>query len=172
MGGGRSGTRKFFGIGDDGKSFVYVVDRSTSMLGGNFERLKEELISAINMLTREHTFHVIFYSDTHEPMPGGMTKARDRAKEKAREWIESMFPVGGTYPAEALSEAIKEGPDAVFFMTDGQIPPDTPEAVRQANPKKRVRVHTIGFGGGADAAILEVIAEENRGVFRHVRDGP
>lgn len=167
-GGGGQGTTNFFGIADDGSNFVYVVDRSGSMHGPKLEQLKEELVSSIYKLKRSHRFFVIFYDDTELPMPGGMAEADDGSKKRARNWIADVPNGGGTVPAEALRMAIEMKPDAIFFMTDGIIPPDTPEVVRQANPRKNVRIHTVGFGSMADAPVLQTIAEENNGVFRHV----
>ena len=59
-------------------------------------------------------------------------------------------------------------PDVIFFLTDGEIPEETPDVVRRANRRGTV-IHTTAFENEGDEGILRKIAEENGGTFRIIR---
>ncbi|MGA1045442.1 MAG: magnesium chelatase, partial [Phycisphaerales bacterium] len=63
-------------------------------------------------------------------------------------------------------------PDAIFFLTDGEVPADTPALVRRLNDRIRPTViNTVAFGTEAGRAALEEIARDSDGIFRFVPTG-
>lgn len=164
----------FFGSQGAGKTFVYIVDMSGSMYGARFERARKELISSIEKLQAEQSFHVFFFSDQTFPLffPKPATlliKANSSNKKKAVRWIRAREPGGLTNPIMSLRLALELKPDVVFLLTDGEV--DDPEAVRKIIRDNNVRttIHTIAFENEDGATTLERIAKENRGSFRFVR---
>lgn len=88
-------------------------------------------------------------------------------KRLARQWIQRIRPGGGTLPQEALEMALELKPEVIYFLTDGQIPFDTPEIIRAAN-RHGVRINTIALEYAGSASPLEQIAKENNGTYRFV----
>lgn len=164
----------FFGSQGAGKTFIYIVDMSGSMYGARFERARKELISSIEKLNGEQSFHVFFFSDQTFPLfapkpATALIKANSSNKKKAVRWIRAREPGGLTNPIMSLRLALELKPDVVFLLTDGEV--DDPEQVRKIIKDNNVRttIHTIAFENEDGANTLERIAKENRGSFRFVR---
>ena len=83
---------------------------------------------------------------------------------------------GGTEPRQAIEHAFTKlvpVPDEIHFMTDGQIPTDTPRLLLDLNGGRiRTVVHTYAFGDSSGGAVLERIAAEHGGQYRFVPDRP
>ena len=164
----------FFGSQGAGKTFVYIVDMSGSMYGARCERARKELISSIEKLNGDQSFHVFFFSDQTFPLffpkpATALIKANPSNKKKAVRWIRAREPGGLTNPIMSLRSALELKPDVIFLLTDGEV--DDPEAVRKIIKDNNVRttIHTIAFENEDGATTLERIAKENRGSFRFVR---
>lgn len=163
----------FFGLRADGKRFVYVVDCSGSMAGDPYARATMELLSSIANLEKTQQFFVILYSTESYPMfyptlSQEFFSATDDSLRQTKIWLKDFSDGGGgTNPEPALEQALAMNPDAIYFLTDGAIPPTTPTTVSNANSKK-TPVHTIGFVNRAGEEVLKRIAEENRGQYKFV----
>ena len=190
-GDGREGV--FFGVKAKGQHFVYIVDCSGSMAGGPLARVCEELISSINKLTTKQSFYVFFFNDWSIPMFGQPNKTMLHATPKnihqLESWVSNVRSGGGTDPTNALVEALKmePRPDAIFLLTDGEIPDQIPELLRAANRRqapstsrinstqapsqKKIPINTIGFENTSGEFILKQIATENNGEYRFIPSG-
>ena len=157
----------FYGVRAKGKTFIYVVDCSGSMIDeSRLTRAKSELRRAINALQAPQRFQVIFYNDEPIPMPGTLPKAADYpSKDHLLHWLRLIEPDGGTDPRAALGLAISLRPDAVFLLSDGEFPNGTATAVAQKNPRK-VPIHCIDLGSGDTAEQLQQIARDSGGQYR------
>jgi hypothetical protein len=174
-GGGGGGT-SFFGIGGKGQRFAYIVDISGSMSAG------ERMPTAINELKRSiaalpdfASVFVCLYANDPVPMPVGEGWVRARPANVARinEWLDRQRPGGGTQPGGAfvLAFQLNPPPDVIFFLTDGEIPEQTPDAVLALNAqqkRRKVVVHTVAFSPDASQDSLRRIARESEGTFRFV----
>ena len=180
-----SGGTSFIGVGDRGKRFVYVIDRSGSMAEFNaFLAAKAEVIASIEKLDEKQQFQVIFYNDksfalqtrdSHIPMFTGTDPQRLQVAEQLR----SIDPRDGTLYYPALRMALDYQPDVIFFLTDGLDPEFTPaqlvEKVRVRN-RGGAHIHCIEFGEGPASKVnregnfLVKLAEANQGqyVYRDV----
>ncbi len=163
------GETKFMGIKAEGRTFIYVVDCSGSMLGKKLDETKSELMASIRMLTsRQQQFFVFFYDDQTYPWPGPqkLKYALLHNIRNCEAWIRSISGGGGTAPAEALLAAISMNPDVIFFMSDGQFDDAICDTVRIARGNKPMAIHTISFVDKSGEAVMRRIAEENRGKYR------
>ena len=169
QGGGGVG---FFGTRGEGQSFVFVVDCSGSMRGGRIKRARRELVRAIRNLKSYQRFFIYFYNHDTYPM-FGLTSSTDLlaatpdVRRKAEEWVEQCEAFGDTEPADALRRGLAMQPDVVFFLTDGEIPPESRDVVRNAN-RDEITVHTTAFQNPGGIPIMKAIAADNGGTFRFV----
>ena len=118
---------------------------------------------------------VIFY-DSSEPwaFSDRWERVRSGTMQKLKAWLRDVGPSGGTQPMPAFRSAfsLDQRPDVIFFLSDGEIPPDSIQLIRQLNARgKRVTINTIAFGEDAGSAQLRQIAQEADGQFREVRGG-
>lgn len=176
-GGGGKGTGtgpaiRFLGTEAEGRSFVFIVDSSQSMRGQRFERALAELRTTIWQLEVDQEFFVVLFNDEPIPMlsprstPKMVTATRSM-RTRAWKWIKAQKARGHTHPIEAFNLAMSLEPDVIFFLTDGEIPPETQDVVKQLNSGSTV-IHTIAFENEAGGELLRAIAAENRGRYRFV----
>ncbi|MFM7133568.1 MAG: VWA domain-containing protein [Planctomycetota bacterium] len=176
-GGGAEQPREtaFFGVVGGGKRFVFIVDVSGSMQGSKLDRMKAELEKSVAALPADVDFSIVFFAGGAEVIDQTWMQA-GRDTQRAIGAIRMQGCLGGTDPTEAFQFAfttLSPIPDCIFFMTDGQIPPYTPDLVRQLNSGRVPTViHTIGFGSPAEEPairpLLEQIAAENKGRYEFV----
>ncbi|HMO14651.1 MAG TPA: hypothetical protein PKD64_12385 [Pirellulaceae bacterium] len=171
----------FCGIQVQGKKFVYVVDKSGSMMGDPWDQAVAELFRSITGLTDEQEFFIVLFNHTANPMLGlsgasmALHPANNANVSAARFWVFQQFPVGGTLPRDSMMMAMQMNPDAIFFLSDGVFNDGTLEYLRRNNSarrvsqgKKRIAIHTIAFKDFSGAHMLKQIAEENEGTFTFV----
>lgn len=175
----RGGGTGIFGLGPSGasrpRSVAYLCDASGSMLP-KFDALKRELAKAIQGLQPVQSFSVHFFSDTREFSLGPqLLMATPANKLHALNFLETIAPRGSTDPIPALERAFQQKPQLIFLLTDGDFPDNAAvlNRIRQLNRDSPVRINTIAFVGDGDSdtafiALLEQIAHENSGTYRHV----
>ena len=127
IGGGKAKTY-VFGVPGEGRKFVYVFDRSSSMNdfdGRPIKAAKNQLLKSLKDLGQLHQFQIIFYNkksrilNEHDPR---ILFANDQNKEMARRFVLGMEAFGGTDHMQALNLAINMRPDVIFFLTDAAEP--------------------------------------------------
>ncbi len=171
--GGGAGTT-FFGVSSRGTRFAYIVDVSGSMSEeGKIDVCMSQLARSIELLPDYASFYIVLFASqiAVPPMQNGWTRARDATVSRFVRWLNQIDPGGGTRPQPAFRKvfSIEERPDVIFFLTDGQIPPDTVAVVAALNGRgRRVAVNTIAFGNPASQEYLKEISRNSGGVYRYV----
>jgi von Willebrand factor type A domain len=157
----------FFGIRARGQFFVYVVDHSLSMIDDErFARATIELRKSVFALQQPQKFEVIFYNSESLPMPGGpIPRSADlQAKNQLVLWLRLIEPIGGTDPRIALKQALMLRPDAVFLLSDGDLPEGTVKEVSNLNTR-RIPIHCVDLAGGLAGNQLKLIAADSGGEY-------
>jgi len=174
------GETSFFDIKASGSRFVYVVDRSGSMLEyGQIQAARNELLTSLQSLDNAQQFHVIFYNAeirelSLQDKPPGLVWANDWNRTQASRFIQGISPELGTNHYPALRRALSYLPEHLFLLTDGADPPMSRremEDVRKLN-RGRTRIHCVEFGLGAPVtgytSFLMTLAKENGGTYRYL----
>jgi von Willebrand factor type A domain len=176
--GSLSGLEKgFFGIGDTGTTFIYVVDCSDSMNErGKFKRARYELIRSLEQLSQDQRYFVIFYSDIAYPMDAEEpVTATEEHVAQTSEWIDGVEPTGGTNPLPALVMALALWPDAIYFLSDGKFDAQVIQELRGRNRDNRrlaltaIPIHTIAFGDRLAEGLMKTISRNSGGRYRFVK---
>ncbi len=176
-GSGGSGGTSFFGIEARGSRFAYIVDVSGSMgdgsdNGGRIAELREQLTKSINALAENFSFMVAAFSSDVTPLGNrrAWTFADDKGKRWARGEIYGLRPQGGTNPGTAFKLVfdLKPRPDAIYFLTDGEIPENEGEMILLLNREYRVPVHCICFESAEGESLLKRIARESGGTYTYI----
>lgn len=171
-----------FGIEGEGTRFVYVFDRSASMLGyggAPLRSAKAELIESLQSIGSSHQFQVIFYNDSPLPMgglsggPPKLFKGDPRSKERAVQFVRNVSADGGTEHIGALQMGLNLGPDVLFFLTDADSSLTARELQRLQDRAVRggTTLHAIQFGSGPSrdgGGWIRRFAEGCGGQFRYV----
>lgn len=173
-------TTEVFGVTGTGSRFVYVFDRSQSMMGYQARPLiaaKQALLKSLESLGSNHQFQIIFYNDgvrilNHDAM-GTLYFATDENKSAAHDFIASIQGQRGTDHIKALKQAFRFGPDVIFFLTDaeGGFTKAELNLVSELNRSAAI-INAIEFGErrGSDRS-LEQLAIDSGGqyVFKNIR---
>lgn len=170
-----------FGVQGVGSRFVYVFDRSSSMLGYGGRPLaaaKRELLASLAKLEKVHQFQVIFYNDRptlfdpYRNARPGMFFADDKGKRLAEDFIRGIPADGSTQHVEALKLALRMRPDVIFFLTDGDEPQLRPSELDELRRMNRgTSINTIEFGPGPAQRgdnFLKQLARENDGQYGYL----
>lgn len=173
-----------FGIQDAGRKFVYVLDRSGSMIGSDYDALrsaKVELKASLENLDSNQEFQVIFYNtEVVRLVPRSqrmdMFRGIDLHRQDVDRQLGSIVADGGTSHLEALEAALQYNADVIFFLTDAELPgldSDQLAAIRRRN-NGGARIHCIEFGVGPSLAkqggprnFLQKLAEQNGGKYEY-----
>jgi hypothetical protein len=147
-GGGNLSAVNFFGIKDQARRVVIVVDTSNSMFERSrsgkmhffdFKTIKEEAVKLINNLSINTLFNVVVYEGGSMAFSEEMMAATDANKQSSRQWImdleedpgasiggrkgrgPKLMEGGGTRLDTAMKQTFGYKPDVVFLITDGEI---------------------------------------------------
>lgn len=171
IGDGMGASTSFFGVSGRGKRVGYVVDKSGSMgIDGRMRQAKIEIIKSITALPDFASVCVALFDDDFQTVDreGGFVKCRAGSIMKIKTWIEGIVQSGGTNPVPAFQYLFsrRDRPDVVFFMSDGEIPPDAADEILRLNRRgPNTVIHCIAFGQAAATAPLRRIAGETGGTF-------
>ncbi|MFT5301195.1 MAG: hypothetical protein ACI814_001980 [Mariniblastus sp.] len=172
-------TTEIFGVKGTGSRFVYVIDRSESMLGPELDfrpmlAARQQILESLNSLEEIHQFQIVFYNhETRVFQTGtGMHYATQQNKEIATSFIIRTKPEGGTDHLQALLAAFKFSPDVIFFLTDAEGGFSARDLADISDRNRSVAViNAIEFGErrGRNRS-LEAVARESGGqyVFKNI----
>ncbi len=185
----------YFSIPQDGRSIIYLFDRSNSMkavLRGEkrIDICKKELIRSLQELDGNREFNIIAFANKMDRFSTRMHKATPANIEKAITWIEGRDLQFGTSIYDALDlaftiagrgtfdQAYATSVDTMFLLTDGRpTVPKEPKGVRADDPERilsavsrwnaldRIVVHTIELGKSSRKKLLSRLADENGGSY-------
>lgn len=175
---GNPASLSVFGTGQlKGRSFVFVVDRSTSMGSGGLgvlDRARTELTNAVNRLEENHSFQVVAYHErTVSIERRQLLAATPSNKQLVPDFIQNLVAFGSTSHENGLTAALVYRPDVIVLITDGGFPElnggqlDTVKLMARG----RTQIHCIQFGSGPrqqTTNFMTRMAEQNNGSFRYI----
>jgi len=174
---------EFFGTKAYGSRFVFVIDGSSSMMNSRWLRATRELLSTLNELDEDQEFLVLVYNTSTMVMfnlptdQADLIPATDENTFRTKVWLGNQRPRGGTLPARTMQLALRMKPDAIYFLSDGELADDTMFRLKTWNsPKKdakgvlrKIPIHTVLLGSRFGLLTMKTIADQNNGIFTSVR---
>ncbi|HZN36452.1 MAG TPA: VWA domain-containing protein [Pirellulaceae bacterium] len=161
----------------EGRSFVFVIDRSQSMGGGGLGAIQaasSELKARLGQLTEQQTFQVVAYNQQAVYFTeGGLIPATDDNKRRLVKFVEDIAAYGQTEHTRGLLAALRLRPEVIFLLTDAGDPVMKPadlHVVREAT-RGRTSIHCLHFGRGKQESsenFLARLAAENRGSYTYI----
>jgi hypothetical protein len=171
---------RVFNLAAAGNNFVFVFDRSNSMnelSGIPFSAAKFELLRNIKELgnNKKSKFNIIFYNnELHQWSERGMIEATELNCRSAVQFVRAEVAQGGTKHYEPLITALRQQPDVIFFLTDGDDNDAMTQMqladIKRTNQLFKVRINVIQFGVGSDriSEFLRQLAEDNNGQYSYI----
>lgn len=175
---GNPTTISVFGTGGlNGRSFVFVLDRSKSMGSqglGVIQAARSELSAAISELDKTHSFQIVAYHEQTVTMnERRMLPGTAGNKKDVPNFIGGLAAYGPTNHLNGLTAAAAFQPDIVVFMTDGGYPElneSELKLVKRMMPRT-CQVHCIQFGMGSQQVksnFMSRLASSTGGSYRYI----
>lgn len=163
----------FFSKSGGKKRVVFVVDNSNSMGQGKLETALVELNKAVQGMSSDQFFYIVFYSDTayglfHPQTAPTLVQATKDNKYKVQAWLPTVQMCLRTNGKEAMQAALNMKPQVLYLLGDGAFGDKTGKALI-SNPIPGLIIHTLGMKmKPEDARDFELIAKLHRGTYRDV----
>lgn len=175
------GETSFMDIVGKGRSFVYVIDTSSSMIHDRrLELAKSQLKRSLRLLQPSQRFQVLFYNlqvteiNLRDRPFADLYPATKVNVQLAVRAIDLQTPSSGTKHIPAIQRALLLQPDVIYFLTDGETPSlSVPELkdVRRRNGGG-AEIHVIEFATGSresrKISWLQMMASESGGQYRRL----
>lgn len=161
----------------EGRSFVFVLDRSKSMGAGGLDAIdasQKELRQALQRLQPDQRFQIIVYNfKTLFVEQRQLLPATDENKRKAEQFLAQFGGFGATEHEAAIHSALTLAPDVIFLLTDGGDPYLTDSQLTRIQQRAggRTSIHCVQFGLGAEpgtSAFMRQLAGQNNGTYTYV----
>ncbi|KAJ7630477.1 hypothetical protein FB45DRAFT_1027697 [Roridomyces roridus] len=158
-----------------GQEYIFLIDRSGSMVGPRIDTAKSTLKLLLRMLpSHGSTFNIFSFSRSHSSLWLRAAPYNQQTLDEASSHVDSMQADFGTEIRAALNAvfASRTGgiATAVFVLTDGEVNDydqtvsDIQTAVRAGTKDHPLRVFCLGIGDGISTAMCEGIARAGNGV--------
>jgi uncharacterized protein with von Willebrand factor type A (vWA) domain len=145
--------------------FIFIIDRSGSMVGNRIKIAKQALILFIRSLPSNSKFNVCsFGSDFDYLFPESVGYSNETMGEAIEEIEEFESDYGGTDLYEPFvnfcsKEMETEYPRSVFILTDGSIENTDELLIKITENNHHIRVHSFGVGSGTSKYLVNEIAK-------------
>ena len=160
-----------------GRSFVFVIDRSSSMGGdglGALQTAAKEFAFQLEQLTSDQTFQVVAYNQSAAFLTGReLIPATSENKRELVHFVGNLAAFGQTEHVRGLRDALRLKPEVIFLLTDGGDPVLNVAQLREVRDEAagRTTIHCVHFGRGPLSApnnFLARLASENRGNYVYI----
>lgn len=178
---GGPGDTTFMNISGVGKSFVYVIDTSSSMDGNRLKLAQSQLKKSLRLLQANQKFAVIFYNDDYRKRlklrrqaEQDLYFASELNKQLAAQEVDRVTADRGTDHRPAILEALSLKPDVVYFLTDGDEPSlSSADLTEIAKRTGHTTIHVVKFGDGTlisrESSWLQRLARQSNGEFLELK---
>ncbi len=152
----------------------FVLDKSGSMAGENFDMLKNEMIDLIKKLDEKDKVSLIFFDNK-------ATVAYEQSVANKNQLIDIIHTVqagGGTNILDGLMLGYQQldkhfddgTANRVILLTDGYGSRPVEEVLKQSETyfKKQISVSAIGVGQGYNESLLNLLSQYSGGFKHHV----
>lgn len=170
-----------FGSGQmEGRSFLFLLDRSTSMGSkglGVVQVARKELTAAVGKLESHHRFQILGYNNGTTPMKAPrLLNASKEHKLDVPKFVGNLTAFGPTNHVAGIMSALSYKPDVIVMLTDGGWPGLNSQELKRIRRIHggRTQIHCVQFGLGPqqlENEFMETLAAQNGGTFRYIDVG-
>ena len=159
-------------IDDFNGNFLFLIDRSGSMLGGRIKMAKQSLFYFLKSLPENSKFNIISFGSNFQTLFNENLLVNNENVRKALYLIEDFdADMGGTnitFPLEAIKNSLleKELKNRIFVMTDGAIwDEENCFGVIEETMKLNIDVlfYSLGIGNGCSETLVRGISQKGKG---------
>ena len=155
------------------REVTFILDRSGSMGGTSIVQAKAALVHALEQLTSEDRFNVIWFNNNHHMLFPEIVPASSANLSRARAIISQIQASGGTEMLGALKPALNTRGSAdhvqqLIFITDGNVSNEENLFTFIENHLAERRLFTVGIGSAPNQYFLRHAATLGRGLHTFI----
>ncbi|MCI0652754.1 MAG: VWA domain-containing protein [Planctomycetes bacterium] len=169
---------EFYASQYEGDAFFFLIDKSGSMLGEQFDILKEEMTSSISSLSHRAEFGIVAFSTLAVAFSDKPSRATINNKSQAIAWVQALEASGLTRMLDGalillpVAEQSRKKHRVIIVLSDGLPngpgPEETLSGILAANDES-IPMNTILIGAGPEAvAFMTDLAAATGGKFSHL----
>ena len=155
------------------KELVFLVDKSGSMMGAPFDRVRALVTRALDAMGPDDTFQVVAFDGAAQAMSEAPLPATPSAIARAKAWLARLEGGGGTEMLEGVRTALSRPRTRAGFAWWCSAPtassgtrPEIIEAVEAL--RGRARVFGFGIGTSVNRYLVEGVGRAGRGASKVV----
>lgn len=157
------------------REVTFILDRSGSMGGTSIVQAKAALSHALQQLTNNDRFNVIWFNGNHGTLFPSVVPATPGNLARARAVVSQLQASGGTEMLGALHPALTSASSSnhvpqVIFITDGNVSNEQGLFKFIENNLGERRLFTIGIGSAPNQYFLQHAARLGRGIHTSIGD--
>lgn len=158
------------------RDVIMVLDTSGSMQGAKIDQARRALKYVLDQLNPSDRFNIVSFATGVIPYANSLQPVS--ARDDAKRFVERLDAGGSTdinrALLAALSDADRERPTIIIFLTDGLPTVGETNAQRildnvQRTAPSNVRLFTFGVGDDVNTILLDSLSEKHRGASAYVR---
>ena len=156
--------------------YIFIIDRSGSMMGERIAMAKEALIVALKSLPPNSYFNIYSFGSWHSLLfPTNMESSEKNVEDAIKLVREFRADMGGTDILEPILKAMteprrKKHPRSIFLLTDGAVSNTSTILSTIEEYSHRNRVFALGIGNGCSPALVQGCADRGKGKAAFVKD--
>jgi Mg-chelatase subunit ChlD len=161
--------KSIYGIEIEGKSILFFLDCSGSMMGAPYELLKEEILYMAETMDQSYSIGVVFFPFEEKVSVLEVSQNNRFFKNRLKSFLNHK-KVGGPSPLLGamqyaygdLIENRYQPIDTLYIISDGHIgSAEARTAIYNLNAEKRLAIHTVCIRG--NTSFLNGVASDNGG---------
>jgi uncharacterized protein YegL len=159
------------------REFIFVLDRSGSMIGEPIAQAKNALSACLRSLNEDDNFRILLFDHELEWFKFEPSKVNQQAIDEADKFISGIEGRGGTGIVSAIKSALSIPDDParsryVIFLTDGAVSAEERALQEIRSHIDVARIFTFGIGPSVNRALLQRLAHLGRGAseFLHLNE--
>ncbi|XP_069731108.1 von Willebrand factor A domain-containing protein 5B1 [Phaenicophaeus curvirostris] len=157
--------------------FIFLVDRSRSMMGVNINRVKDALLVILKSLMPACLFNIIGFGSTFETLfPASQTYGEETLAIACESIKRIQADMGGTNILSPLKWVIRQPihrghPRLLFVLTDGAISNTGKVLELLRNHSCSTRCYSFGIGPNVCRRLVRGLAAVSRGIAEFLVEG-
>lgn len=155
------------------REFIFVLDRSGSMMGEPIRQATNALSACLRTLTPADSFRLLVFNQETQWYWQVASPFNQQALDQVDNFLEKVDGSGGTEIVKALIEALSTPLDPnrtrlVILFTDGAVSAEERAYQKVSQLLGKARLFTFGIGPSVNRAFLEGLARAGRGTAEFI----
>ncbi|GMR08899.1 MAG: marine proteobacterial sortase target protein [Gammaproteobacteria bacterium] len=155
------------------REMIFVIDVSGSMNGESIRQAKQALLLALDGLSGQDRFNIIWFNQTYGSLFPASQQVTDSRIRTARGFVSKLRAEGGTEMSGALKMALSKNTEGthlrqVVFLTDGAVGNERALFKTISSMIGDSRLFTVGIGSAPNSHFMKKAARAGRGTFTFI----